>query len=267
MPSASRGAYNDYPARNLKLARTIAILNFKGGTGKTTTAINLGMALALRGKRVLLVDLDSQGALATSLGLHPAHTLTALLLGQREVDECIIRARALLDVIASDDRLARIDKALHRREIPELALGKRLRAIEDRYDFILLDCAPTATWLSESALYAAREVFVPVSMEYLALVGARQVIIEVLRTRRLRPKYSTFISLVIPTFYDKRLRKTAEAMRILERYFPGAVSPPIRITVRLSEAPSHHQTIFEYDPGGRGAEDYNRLAERVLNNA
>jgi len=232
--------------------RIIAVLNFKGGTGKTTTAVNLGMALALKGQRVLLVDLDSQGALATSLGLQPVTTLTALLHGQAEIDECVVTARQRLDVIPSDHRLANTDRALRSREIPELALTRRLQAVEDRYDFILLDCAPTATWLSESALYSAREVFVPVSMEYLALVGARQVIIEVLRARRLRPKYSAYISLVIPTFYDKRLRKTAEAMRMLERYFPGAVSAPIRTTVRLSEAPSHHQTIFEYDPKGPG---------------
>jgi len=249
------------------LSRLIAVLNFKGGTGKTTTTINLGMALALQEEHVLLVDIDPQGALATSFGLRPEHTLTSLLHGKADLEQCIVNVRPHLDVLPSDYRLAHADGALRAREIPELTLGRKLKAVQDKYDFILLDCAPTISWLTESALFAAREVFVPVSMEYLALVGARQVIIEVLRARRLYPNRSVHISLVIPTFYNSRLRKTGEAMRMLERYFPGAVSPPIRTTVRLSEAPGHRKTIFEYDPKGPGAEDYHRLALRVMKDA
>lgn len=249
------------------MTRLIAVLNFKGGTGKTTTTINLGMALALLENNVLLVDIDPQGALATSFGLRTEHTLTGLLHGKADLKQCIVNVRPHLDVLPSDYRLAHADSALRAREIPELTLGRKLEAVHDLYDFIFLDCAPTISWLTESALFAAREVFVPVSMEYLALVGARQVIVEVLRARRLYPNRSVHISLVIPTFYNSRLRKTGEAIRMLEKYFPGAVSPPIRTTVRLSEAPGHRKTIFEYDPKGPGAEDYRCLALRVMKDA
>jgi len=109
-------------------------------------------------------------------------------------------------------------------------------------------------------------VFVPVSMEYLALMGARLVVIEVLRARRLMAGRSARLSLVIPTFYDARHLKSKETMQMLQRHFLDMVSEPIRASVRLSEAPSHQLTIFEYDPDGPGSQDYARLAERVVAN-
>ncbi len=243
--------------------RIIAILNFKGGTGKTTTAINLGAGLAMAGQQVLLIDLDPQGTVATYLGLHYRHTLADLLLGQATLDDCIITARPNLDVILADSKLAGAIQKLGNLENNEFILARLLREVTD-YDLILLDCSPTLNLLSDNALRYAQEIFVPVPMDYLALVGARQVAIEVLRVRKHHPGLPIYISLIIPTFYHARHKKSTEVMQKLKQYFPGVVAEPIRTTVRLSEAASHHKIIFEYDPDGPGTADYSRLVERTL---
>lgn len=246
-----------------KTPRIIAILNFKGGTGKTTTTINLGTGLALAGKQVLMIDLDPQGTLATYFGIHYAQSLTHLLLEQATAYECIISARPNLDMIPADYELAHVIRILGNKPESEFLLRRLLRGLDD-YDFILLDCSPTINLLSDNALRYAHEIFIPVPMDYLALVGARQVAIEVLSLRKNRPDQPVHIALIIPTFYQARYKKSAEVMDNLKKYFPNAVAEPIRATVRLSEASSHHQPIFEYEPGGIGATDYARLVERVL---
>jgi chromosome partitioning protein len=249
------------------MTRTISLLNFKGGTGKTTTVVNLGMALALRGYRVLAIDLDSQGSVAGWLGAAYVKTMADLLQERAGWADCIVPARPRFDILAADRRLADAEQWLISRKEPADILQRRLAGIEKAgYDFILLDCAPSISVLSECALQYSQEVFVPVSMEYLALMGARLVVIEVLRARRLMAGRSARLSLVIPTFYDARHLKSKETMQMLQRHFLDMVSEPIRASVRLSEAPSHQLTIFEYDPDGPGSQDYARLAERVAAN-
>lgn len=245
--------------------RIISVLNFKGGTGKTTTVVNLGMGLALRGHRVLAIDLDAQGSLAGWLGVTYEKSIAELLLGKAAWPDCIARARPRFDIIAADRRLAEAEQKLLMQEAQPDILVRRLFGIEQAgYDFILLDCAPSINLLSEGALLFSQEAFVPVSMEYLSVVGARLVIIEIMRARRLTAGQVARLSLVIPTFYDRRYTKSRETIEILNRHFPGMVSDPIRTSARLSEAPSHHLTIFEYDPSGPGSMDYARLVERVV---
>ena len=248
------------------MTRVISMLNFKGGTGKTTTVVNLGMGLALRGLRVLAIDLDPQGGVAGWLGTPYERTLADVLLGEAEWLDCIVRARVRFDIIPADRRLADAEHVLVEQQVAPDLLRRRLEGIEEAgYDYILLDCAPSVSFLSECALHFAQEVFVPVSMEYLALIGAREVIIEVLRARRLAGGQAAHVSLVIPSLYVERHIKSRETLKLLRDHFPGMVSSPIRATVRLSEAPSHQLTIFEYDPDGAGSQDFAQLAAEVIN--
>jgi len=250
------------------MARIIGVLNFKGGTGKTTTVVNLGMGLALAGHRVLAIDLDGQGSLANCLGVAYDKTVGDILLNEATWPECIVRARTRFDIIPADRRLAEAEHKIIAKQEQADFLSRQLAGIDQvGYDYILLDCAPSVSLISESVLRFAQEIFAPVSMEYLAVMGVRMVIIEIMRTRRLIPGQVARLSLVIPTFYERRYKKSAATLEILRRHFAGLVSDPIRASVRFSEAPSHHLTIFEYDPLGPGSVDYARLAERVANNA
>jgi chromosome partitioning protein len=247
------------------MTRIISVLNFKGGTGKTATVVNMGMGLALRGHRVLAIDLDPQGSVAGWLGVNYHRSIADVLSGAADWTDCVERARARFDIIAADRRLADTEHLLIEQLESTDVLSRRLAGVEQAgYEYILLDCAPSIDIVSESALGFAHEVFVPVSMEYLAMVGARMVIIEVLRARRLTAGQSARLSLVIPTFYDARLDKSHETLDMLEKHFPRMVAPPIRLSVSLSEAPSHQQTVFEYDLSGVGSIDYARLVEHVV---
>jgi chromosome partitioning protein len=244
--------------------RIISVQNFKGGTGKTTTVVNLGMGLALRGHRVLAIDLDAQGSVATWLGVPCRRTIGDVLLGTSSWRECVITARTRFDVIPCDRRLVDVETELTQRgELPDL-LRRRMAGVElAGYDYVLIDCSPSISLLSECALRFSRDVFVPVSMEYLALVGARTVVIEVLRSRRLAEGQSARLSLVIPSFYSSADADSNEILQMLHHHFPGIVSHPIRMSRFLTEAPSHRRTIFEYDPRGNGSIDYARLVEQV----
>lgn len=235
--------------------RKIAILNFKGGTGKTTTAVNLSHALASRRQSVLVVDCDPQGSVAGWLGLNPEHTFYDLLIGRAKLQECIQQARKGLDIIPSDKSLALIELRLARGKDMEKAFQRSLAALKG-YDFIFLDCPPSMSILNVNALEYAKEVFLPVSMDYLSLRGVQQVVESL-------PE-GVKISRIIPTFYDQRTKKSKEILEDLRSFFKGKVTHPIRVNVRLSECNSFHQTIFEYDPNSRGAFDFRQLAKEIL---
>lgn len=235
--------------------RRIAILNFKGGTGKTTTAVNLSCALASRRQSVLVVDCDPQGSVAGWLGISPGNTFFDLLSGRASLRECIYQARKGLDIIPSDKSLTLIELRLARESDMEKAFQKSLATLKG-YDFVFLDCPPSMSILNLNALEYVKEVFLPVSMDYLSLRGVQQVVESL-------PE-GIEISRIIPTFYDQRTRKSKEILEDLESFFKGRVTSPIRVNVRLSECSSYHQTIFEYDPHSRGAQDYQRLAKEIL---
>jgi len=245
--------------------RVIGVLNYKGGTGKTTTVVNLAAGLALRGSRVLCVDLDAQGGLATSLGVTCNYSLAHLLLGQAEPETCIVRARDNLDLIGSDRSLSQAEGELWRMADEREArrtLADRMRGVEG-YDYILLDFSPSASILSESGLLYVQELLVPVAMSYMALVGTRQVI-ETLRSAGQTLGHRARLYLIVPTFYRSQQRQDDEVMGLLRRYFRGKIARPIRADVRLAEAPSHGMSIYEYAPHSSGADDYSRLVKRVI---
>lgn len=249
------------------MTEIIGVLNFKGGTGKTTTVVNLAAGLALRGERVLCVDLDAQGSLSTCFGVKHPHNLTGLLLGKVETKACIVNARENLDLIISDDSLLKAEGELWRLKDNLKArqvLRERMRYVRG-YSYIILDHSPSASLVNENGLLYARQIIVPVAMNYLALIGTRQVI-QTLKTVGKVSKHNSELFLIVPTFYYSWLRKDREVMDVLHRHFAEKVAEPIRINVKISEAMGQQRTIYEYAPQSTGAMDYARLVERVVRN-
>lgn len=249
------------------MSKIISVLNYKGGTGKTTTVVNLGAGLAIRGSRVLCIDLDAQGNLAAYFGLQPSLGLPQLLMDHTPVDACIVNARPNLDLIASDPSLMLAEGALWQMADDteaRLALGRQIGSINS-YDYLILDHSPSASLINESGLSFAEELIVPVSMDYLALLGVRQVI-QVMRSLAESLGHYTRLAMVVPTFFDNRLRKDREVMQILHKHFGERVTLPIHKNVSLSESSAHHKSIYEYAPSSTGAMDYAQLVERVAAN-
>jgi chromosome partitioning protein len=242
--------------------RTIALVGFKGGIGKTTTCVNLGAALALQGRRVLLIDTDTQANLSIALGMDDfERSLADALIHGVEAEACIVPARENLDLLPSDLNLFKAQQRL----VLEMARDEMFKGLFTGltgYDYQLLDCAPSMSLLTINAIAYVEEVFIPVSMEMLALAGARHFMRYLRDISRLLGGGAA-IRLIIPTFYDARRRVSKVVLRTLVEDFGSRVTHPIRIDTKLSEAPGVGRTIFEYAPRGRGAADYVRLAELV----
>ncbi len=242
--------------------RKIAIVGFKGGIGKTTTCVNLGAALALRGRRVLLIDADIQANLSIALGIQNyKKSLAEVLIRKVEAEECIIPARENLFLLPSSLALFKAQQRLVMEMGSEEVLKEVLAGLTG-YDYQLLDCAPSVSLLTVNAVAYVDEVFIPVSMEMLALAGARH-FMRYLREISRMLGGGAAIRLIIPTFFDPRRRVSLVVLNTLTKEFGPRVTHPIRIDTKLSEAPGEGQTIFEYMPGGRGATDFARLAELV----
>lgn len=247
------------------MTRIISILNYKGGTGKTTTTVNLGAGLALRGARVLCIDMDPQGSLGTWLGIRHTRGVADVMLGYAEPEQCIVPARENLDLILGSHTLVQAEAQLWK--FPDERVSRRvlyhtMKHING-YDYILLDCSHSISMLTHNALLYANELIIPVSTDYLAMVGIRQVI-DTLKTIGRIPDHQLQLTVVLPTMYYGRLRKDRDVLQLLERYFRGKVADPIRANVKLAEASGHQQSIYEYAPNSPGAVDYALLVERVM---
>ena len=248
----------------MRRARRLAILNQKGGTGKTTTAINLAAGLAEKGGNVLLVDVDSQGNVGASLGIRGEKTLYHVLVEGAPLDQAVTPVRGNLDVLCSDATLAAADVWLARLDDGrDRVLNLRLEGALKRWDHIILDCGPSLSLLNQNALRFVDEVLIPVSCDYLSLVGVKQVL-RTLKDVDRHLGHGVRITGVIPTFYDSRVKLAKEAVDTLKAHFKERLFDPIRRSTKLAEAPSHRQTIFEYAPDSNGAEDYRLLVERFV---
>ena len=249
-----------------KRARRIAILNQKGGTGKTTTAVNLAAGLAEREQQVLLIDTDAQGNVGVSLGVAGERSLYHVLVEGEEPTEVAVPVRKHLDVITSDSTLAAAEIWLARQsnEHRSRVLTKRLNLLQvsRKYDFVIIDCGPSLNLLNQNALSYVDEVIIPVTCDYLALVGVKQVLKTIKDVER-HLGHAVRISAVLPTFYDGRTRLAREVLETLQGHFKTKCLEPIRLNTRLAEAPSHKKTIFEYAPISHGAADYNRVVDWV----
>lgn len=241
--------------------RKISISLTKGGVGKTTTAINLAAGLALAGSEVLLVDTDTQGQSGFSLGLPPSEGLSRLISDELEPEEVIIEARDRLWFLPGGDELAGIRREISRKESGgEWTLKEALAPLDSRYDFVILDTSPGWDPMTISVLFYVQEVLIPVSMEALAI---RSLVEFSKRLSVIRKHKELSIKYILPTYFDRRVNKSAEILEQLQTYYDHQLCAPIRYNVRLSEAAGYGQTIFEHAPHSRGAEDYARLAERV----
>lgn len=243
--------------------RKIAIVGFKGGIGKTTTCVNLGAALALRRKRVLLIDTDTQANVSISLGINDyKYSLADVLNYSTKAEDCILPARKNLDLLPSSLALFKAQQRLVM-EMAREEIFNDLFADLTNYDYHILDCAPSATLLTVNAIAYVDEVFIPVSMEMLALAGARQFMTYLRNISRILG-HGGAIRLIIPTMYDIRRRVSKQVLQSLKKDFGDRVTPPIRVDTQLSEAPGEGNTIFEYAPRSRGAKDYTQLAKLVM---
>ncbi|AHY47482.1 ATPases involved in chromosome partitioning [Rubrobacter radiotolerans] len=245
--------------------RKVAFTNAKGGVAKTTTCVNVGAALARRGHRTLLIDCDTQGQVTKSLGVRAGEGLAELVQGEAGLEDVQIEARENLFVIAGGGTLSGAKRLISRRDMrSELVLSEALADLRG-YDFVLLDTAPSWDVLNVNCLFYVEELLIPVSMEVLALQGIGDFLGRVRQVQLYREGLR--ISGIIPTFYDARVRKSAEILEQLEQHFPGAVWPAVRYNSKLSEAPGFGQHIFEYAKKSNGAADHARLAERLAKGA
>jgi chromosome partitioning protein len=255
--------------------RRIALMNQKGGVGKTTTCVNLGAALARRGLRVLLVDMDSQANLTVHLDIRPdalEKSVYDLLTARATLAELIRPTSTLgMDVAPASLDLAGAEMELvstvGREQILREALD-RLEAGEggaaEPYDFLLVDCPPSLGLLAVNALTAVREVIVPLQAEFFALQGmARLREVVGLVEKRLNPGLAVLG--ILPSMVDSRTTLSREVLAEIRGFFGAAVfGTAIRRNVKLAEASSHGRTVFEYAPDSNGAADYAALAEEVL---
>jgi len=248
------------------MAQVLAFANQKGGVAKTTSTVNLGVALTEMGKRVLAVDMDPQGNLTMSQGIDPENL-------EKSMYDVLVHRLPIVEVIESNEidvacatiDLAGAEMALSTQIGRERALEKALRPVRDRYDFILIDTPPSLGLLTINALTAAEGVIVPVQCEYLSLRGLLQLerTLEMIR-ENINPKVR--IKGILPTLLDSRTIHGRESIEVLRENFGSLVfDTVVRKTIKFAEAPVQGSSVLKYDPRGKGAEAYRSLAREVLN--
>ena len=249
-------------------AHVLAFANQKGGVAKTTSTLNLAVALSEEGYRVLIVDMDPQGNLTMSQGFNPdqiERSMFDVLVHRLPIDQVIQHSE--VDLAVSSIDLAGAELALSSMIGRERALEKALNAVKDRYDFVLIDTPPSLGLLTINALVASNGVIVPVQCEYLSLRGLVQLENTLTMIREnLNPEVG--IQGILPTMYDGRTLHAREAVEILQENFGELVfKTRIKKTVRYAEAPVKGSSVLKYDPTGTAAAAYRDLAKEVLNGA
>ena len=247
------------------MARIIAVVNQKGGVGKTTTAVNLTAALRERGKRVLLCDFDPQANATSGMGVDKntaSPNVYDVVINDAEPSRAVVSTK-YGDVLPSNKALAGAGIELIALPDREHLLKNALESLSDRYDYMLIDCPPSLELLTVNALCAAHSLLVPVQCEYYALEGLSDLLATVRLVKRgLNPQLA--LEGVLLTMFDSRTNLSLQVAQEVKRHFPGQVyATVVPRNVRLSEAPSHGKPVLDYDPWSRGAEAYRALAEEI----
>ena len=242
--------------------RKIAVISQKGGVGKTTTTVHLAAGLAKKGKKVLILDLDPQGNVSTCFFANAPKNMYHLLVEDIPPEQCIMNVSELLDIIPSDKSLAKAEMALAGVPSRETVLKRRLEHLNS-YDYIIVDCPPSLSLLSQNALMFAKEAFIPVATEYLSIDALRKTNQTIEEMNDLF-KHKIKITAIIPTMYDKRIKSCIKSLAEIKKGFNGLVTDPIRINAKLKEAPEKGISVFDFAKSSRGAKDYMKLIEKVL---
>lgn len=247
------------------MAKTVAIVNQKGGVGKTTTCVNLTAALSAVGKKVLLCDFDPQANSTSGMGVdkNVSNGVYDVLINNIPTRECII-STPYGDVLPASKALAGAGVEMIELDNRQFLLKQALQQVSDSYDFIMIDCPPSLELLTLNALCAANSLLVPVQGEYYALEGLSDLMNTVRIVRRnMNPTLN--VEGVLLTMYDGRTNLAVQVAQEVKRFFPGKVyATVIPRNVRLSEAPSHGKPITAYDRSCRGSDAYIALAEEFL---
>lgn len=252
------------------MSKIIAIANQKGGVGKTTTSINITAALAVRNKKVLLIDADPQGNATSGFGINKnevENTVYELLIGECSIRDCIIKnVVENVSIIASNVNLSAAEMDLRDEKRKEFILRNEIDYIRDDYDFIIIDCPPSLNLLTINAMTTSDSVMVPIQCEYYALEGLSQLIFTInLVKERLNPDLE-FEGAVF-TMYDSRTNLSAEVVQNVKQNLDKKIfNTVIPRNIRLAEAPSFGMPINLYDPKSTGAEAYLSLADELLEN-
>ena len=245
--------------------RKIAVISQKGGVGKTTTSMNLAHALALSGKKVLLIDMDPQANLSTSLGIHgnDVKGIAAVLLKDEPLIDHIVSMKSGVDLVPAGGKLGELEFLSSGGSKRGFLLEQATASINKKYDFLLIDCPPSAGLLGMNAMLAVDELLIPVSSDYLSMQGLSRLlgIVQHVEDKLQR----TTKKWIVLTRYYRRRRLAKEVREKLLRYFPGRVlNTPIRESVALAESPSYGLSIFDYKKLSFGAQDYLSLAQDLV---
>lgn len=252
------------------MAKVISIFNQKGGVGKTTTNVNLCAALALKGKKVLSIDIDPQGNSTSGFGVNKnqlEYTIYDVLIEDYDINKVIQKTSIEnLDLVPANIQLAGAEIELTNTKFREKTLKEKMNMLDEKYDFIIIDCPPSLGLLSLNALTASNTVLIPIQCEYYSLEGVGQLIDTVkLVKKNLNPKLD--IEGVLLNMFDGRTNLSVQVVEEVKKYFKDKVyRTVIPRSVRLAEAPSFGQPIMVYDEKSKGSSAYMKLSEEIIKN-
>ncbi|MGQ9819632.1 MAG: ParA family protein [Candidatus Kapaibacteriales bacterium] len=250
------------------MSKVISIVNQKGGVGKTTTSINLSSALSIKGQKVLLIDVDPQANSTTGLGIESnkhKNSIYEVLIGKLDINDTILHIKTDdVYLVPSSINLVGAEIELVSQPQREQLLKNALSKIRNNFDYIVIDCPPSLGLLTINALTAANSVLIPVQCEYYALEGLSKLLNTIYYVRKGLNK-ELQIEGILLTMFDSRLKLSHQVETEVRNLFgKKAFRTIINRNVRLSEAPSHGKSIFQYDPTSIGAKNYTELAEEIL---